>query len=130
LYLDELLAALWERGREPRLLVVVSVHGAEDDYGPRKAWRVLSRAPAQRGTFDRAPAGVLMALGEGIRSEPRVGTAQLVDLVPTLLYGLGFPVARDLDGAVLTEAFDTGFLARQPLTFLPSYETFAAPEEE
>ncbi len=129
MYLDELLAALWERSREPRLLVVVSVHGAEDDYGYRKAWRVLSRGPALRGYFDRAPDGVLMALGEGIRSEPRVGTAELVNLVPTLLYGLGFPIARDLDGAVLTEAFDTSFLARQPLTFLPSYETFSAPAE-
>lgn len=129
MYLDEFLAGLWERSRDPRLLVVVSVHGTEDDYGLRKAWRILSRAPAHRGYFNRAPAGVLMALGEGIRAEPRLGTAELVDLVPTLLYGLGFPVARDLDGAVLTEAFDTSFLGRQPLTFLPSYETFAVSEE-
>lgn len=129
-YLDELLAGLWERSREPRLLVLVSVHGTEDDFGLRKAWRILSRSPALRGYFNRAPAGVLMALGEGIRYEPRLGTAELVDLVPTLLYSLGFPIARDLDGAVLTEAFDTSFLARQPLTFLPSYETFAVSEDE
>ncbi|MCP4660535.1 MAG: hypothetical protein GY856_34480, partial [bacterium] len=72
--------------------------------------------------------GLLMFLGEGIRGGTTVRPPELVDLVPTLLYGLGFPIARDFDGAVLTATFDTGFLARQPLTFLPSYETFAAPE--
>jgi hypothetical protein len=42
-----------------------------------------------------------------------------------VLYGLGFPIARDLDGGVLTTAFESPFLARQPLTFVPSYETLA-----
>ena len=51
-----------------------------------------------------------------------------MDLAPTLLYGLGFPVARDLDGQVLTAAFDKGFLARHPLTFFPSYEGLAKTE--
>jgi len=43
--------------------------------------------------------------------------------VPTLLYALGLPSARDFDGRVLTEAFTPAFLARRPLTFVPSYET-------
>ncbi|MEM8997374.1 MAG: hypothetical protein AAGF23_21500, partial [Acidobacteriota bacterium] len=55
--------------------------------------------------------------------------AQLVDLVPTLLYGLGFPVARDLDGLVLTGLFDTTFVARRPLSFVPSYETLTPPQK-
>ena len=33
------------------------------------------------------------------------------------------PVARDLDGQVLTAAFDRAYLANQPLTFFPSYES-------
>ena len=41
----------------------------------------------------------------------------------TLLYSVGLPIARDLDGRVLTAAFESAFLARQPLTFVPSYET-------
>ena len=68
-----------------------------------------------------------MLLGEGIQTDAMFRPADLVDLVPTLLYGLGFPIARDLDGAVLTSAFETGFLARQQLTFLPSYEALADP---
>jgi hypothetical protein len=34
-------------------------------------------------------------------------------------------VAQDLDGQVLRAAFDKGFLARNPLTILPSYEGLA-----
>ena len=38
-------------------------------------------------------------------------------------------VGTDLDGAILTTAFETGFLARHPLTFLPSYEALAETPE-
>ena len=124
--LDEFLARLWERTPEPRLLAVVSVHGVEDAHGWREAWRVLRRRPALRGYFDRGPDGVLLFLGEGIRAGQLVQPAEIVDVVPTLLYGLGLPLARDHGGAVLTSAFDTAFLARRPLTFLPSYETFTS----
>jgi hypothetical protein len=61
--------------------------------------------------------------GEGVREGSLLTGAQLVDVAPTLLYGLGVPVARDLEGSVLTAAFGRGCLARHPLTFLPSYET-------
>ena len=48
-----------------------------------------------------------------------------MDLAPTLLYGLGFPVARDPDGRVLTAAFQKKFLEEHPVTFFPSYEGIA-----
>lgn len=126
-HLDEILAQLWELGRAPRWLVVVSTHGTEGSRGWHEIWRRLFRRPALEGFTHRGPDGVLLFLGEGFQPGAMRRSADLVDLVPTLLYGLGFPIARDLDGAVLTDAFDTGFLARQPLTFVPSYETFARP---
>jgi arylsulfatase A-like enzyme len=55
--------------------------------------------------------------------------ADLVDVVPTLVYGLGLPIARDLDGQVLTAAFRRSFLAGHPLTFLPSYETLEEADD-
>ena len=125
-YLDDLLAQLWERGGEPRMLVVVSTHGAAGPQGWRRARRLMLRQGAVEG--DLGSDGVLMFLGEGVRPGS-MGPAELVDLVPTLLYGLGFPIARDLDGAVLTTAFETSFLARRPLTFLPSYEALAERTE-
>ena len=59
-----------------------------------------------------------------------LGQARIVDVVPTLLYALGLPVAGDMDGRVLTGAFAPDFLATHPLSFLPSYEALtpaAAP---
>lgn len=123
--LDNFLARLWELGDDPKLLVVVSAHGAEGPRGWREARRMLLREPAVGGYLDQGSDGVMMFLGEGIQTDVMFRPADLVDLVPTLLYGLGFPIARDLDGAVLTSAFETGFLARQQLTFLPSYEALA-----
>ncbi len=124
--LDEFLAALWarEEGRGPRLLVVVSQAGAEGRNDP---WGWLRgdgpRGPEIGGSLEGASDGVLALYGEGIRPGALLTGARLVDLAPTVLYALGVPVARDLDGQVLTAAFDRGFLANHPLTFFPSYES-------
>ena len=72
---------------------------------------------------------MLLLSGRGIQPGAFVSPAELTDVLPTLLYSLGLPIARDLDGGVLTAAFASGFLARQPLTFVPSYETLAAAEQ-
>jgi hypothetical protein len=124
--LDEFLAALWarEEGRGPRVLVIVSQAGAEGRSDP---WSLLRgdgpRAREIGGSLEGASDGVLALDGEGIRPGALLTGARLVDLAPTVLYALGMPVARDLDGQVLTAAFDRGFLADHPLTFFPSYES-------
>ena len=72
---------------------------------------------------------MLLLTGRGIEAGTFLNAAELVDVLPTLLYALGLPIARDLDGRVLTGAFSSGFLARQPLTFVPSYETLDEASE-
>ena len=121
--LDAALARLWGRQSGPRLLVVVSASGVSGQQG----WRRLWGGAALQGRFDGAQDGALLLYGEGIRPGALLTGARLVDLAPTLLYGLGFPVARDLDGKVITAAFDKGFLARHPLNVLPSYEALELP---
>ncbi|NJL26382.1 MAG: hypothetical protein HC897_00205 [Thermoanaerobaculia bacterium] len=124
-HLDEFLAGLWQRRLGPRLMIVTAARGTEGQRGYRELRRLVTRQPALRGSFEGAPAGVLMFLGDGIAADAKFYRADLVDLAPTILYCLGFPVADDFDGKLLTEALDTGFLARQPLTFIPSYESLA-----
>jgi hypothetical protein len=46
-------------------------------------------------------------------------------VAPTLLYLMGLPVARDMEGRVLTEILDPDFARQNPLTFIPSYESLA-----
>jgi predicted AlkP superfamily phosphohydrolase/phosphomutase len=121
--LDSFLAEVWRREPDPKILVVVSPYGAR----PRtSAWQKLTQRTVIEGSSAGSPDGILLFYGEGIRAGELITGARLVDLAPTLLYALGFPVARDLDGQVLTAAFDQDFLANHPLTFYPSYEALAA----
>ncbi|MFY9819748.1 MAG: alkaline phosphatase family protein [Thermoanaerobaculia bacterium] len=124
--LDAFLGEVWARGEgRPRLLAVVSAYGASPRGGWPRLWQGVAPEAALGGSFTDAPDGVLLLYGEGVQPGALVTGAQLEDLAPTLLYGLGFPVARDFDGQVLTPVFEKGFLARHPLTFLSSYEGMA-----
>ncbi len=48
--------------------------------------------------------GLLVAHGTGVQPGTVHG-AEIVDLAPTILYAMGIPVPRDMDGKVLTELF-------------------------
>ncbi len=130
-HLDEFLANLWQGISRPRILAVVSAHGYEAPQGWRRLWSLVSGRRLE-GFSASAPAGVLLLAGDGIRPATFLDDAELADVAPTLLYALGFPIARDLDGQVITAAFESSFLARHPLTFVPSYEALApqAPEPQ
>ena len=54
---------------------------------------------------DHTPEGILLMKGRGIRPGVRLEGAQIVDIVPTVLHGMGLPIPEDLDGRVLQEAF-------------------------
>ncbi len=120
-WLDGWLANLWAAQPAPKILAVVSPHGFEAPAG----WRRLLGVSSARheGQLAGPPDGLLLLLGEGIQPGRLLTDPSLPDVVPTLLYALGLPSARDFDGRVLTEAFTASFLSRQPLTFVPSYET-------
>lgn len=124
--LDGELAELWAALPEPRLLVVVSPYGVRAASGIGRILLDLAGRPRLGGGTGGAPDGVWLARGEGIRLGVQVPAAELADVVPTLLYALGLPIARDLDGKVLAAAFEPALLQRRSLGFLPSYEG-AAP---
>lgn len=59
--------------------------------------------------------GVLIARGPGVRQGERVEGARIVDLAPTILYTLGVPVPRQMDGRVLADLFEPGHVAARPV---------------
>jgi len=125
--LDGFLARLWAAKEENMWLVVVSVSGVEEANGWQSLSRLMTGKKNIEGNLEGGADGLFLFLGQGFSHGAFVRKAELVDLVPTLLYGLGFPIARDLDGNILTEVFETSFIAGQPLSFVPSYEVFAGP---
>lgn len=122
--LDRFLGELWQSGRFD-LLAVVSAYGVEGPRGWQRIRGQFSSEQQVQGRTDRGPDGLLLLLGEGVRQGSRLPEARIEDVVPSLLYAAGFPVARDLDGEVLVGAFDSRFLAANPIQFLPSYEVLA-----
>lgn len=124
-HLDRSLQRLVGRARESTIVAIVSAYGFEAQGGWGRLLGKVLEENSWRGTARRAPDGLFLLSGRGIQPGAFPNPSELTDVLPTLLYSLGLPIARDLEGSVLTTAFTSGFLARQPLTFVPSYETLA-----
>jgi predicted AlkP superfamily phosphohydrolase/phosphomutase len=57
------------------------------------------------------PNGIALLAGSGIRPGVQLEEANIVDLVPTILYSMGMAIPSDMDGRVLTEAFEPEYLS-------------------
>jgi hypothetical protein len=120
-YVDMLIGELLAGLGEKDLLAVVSGFGMEPlTLGKRLLERLVGN-PRFSGTHERAPDGFLVAYGTAV--EPgRLARGSVVDVAPTLLYFLGLPVARDMDGFARTDLFRRAFTAERTITFIPSYD--------
>jgi hypothetical protein len=102
------------------LLLVISGFGMEPlSFGKRVLERVAGD-PELSGSHEGAPDGFLMASGHGV-AKGNLPRASVVDVAPTVLYFLGLPVARDMDGYARTDIFSPSFTEQRPITFIPSY---------
>lgn len=70
--------------------------------------------------------GILVVRGPEMRSGQAIQGANIIDLAPTILYAMGCPIPRDMDGRVLTEAFRPEFLEAHPISYV---EATTAEEE-
>ncbi len=117
--LDTLLGDLSRRFPAAHLYVVSSSgpnprHIAADPLDFLELWLELD----DPGSSD----GFLLIRGQGVAHQENPPTSQVVDFVPTLLFGSGLPVARDMDGRVITEAFQDSVLRSTTFSLIPSYE--------
>jgi hypothetical protein len=121
-YIDSLVGDIASTLRDGDLLVVVSAFGMEPlTVGKRMLERVAGDKRFS-GTHERAPDGFVMAFGTPV-SAGRLPRGAVVDIVPTLLYFLGLPVARDMDGSPRGDVFTAAFNAPRTITVIPSYES-------
>ena len=107
------------------VLVVVSGHG----LSPTPLWRrlvgTLTGTRVGAASRNGAPDGILLVVGSGITPGAMMANASVLDVAPTILYLMGLPVARDMEGRVLTEMLEPAFARDNPVTFIPSYESLA-----
>ena len=103
------------------VLLVVSGFGMEPVTLGKRVLARLLQDDVVSGSHEHAPDGFLLAYGTGIAPGYH-SRGSIVDVAPTVLYFLGLPVGRDMDGYVRTDLFRPTFLAERPVTYIPSYE--------
>ena len=101
------------------LLLVVSGFGMQPPSTPKYLLGRLLGDPMS-GTHERAPDGFLLAYGDAVQRGRRPRGA-IVDLTPTVLYFLGLPVGRDMDGYARADLFRSEFTAGRPVAFIPTH---------
>ena len=101
------------------LLLVVSGFGMEQESLTK---RVLSRVfPVQDGTHERAPDGFLIAYGTNV-AQGQMPRGAIVDVAPTILYYLGLPVGRDMDGSARNDLFLRSYAQEHSITYVATHE--------
>jgi predicted AlkP superfamily phosphohydrolase/phosphomutase len=115
-WIDKVLGEFMNLVDDRTLLVVAS------DHGFRGPWHTDDGA-LLLGVDMHSPYGIVGFMGKDVRRGGHIPDADVLDITPTILYALGLPVARDMDGSVITDAFEMGFLKTNPVQFIPTYET-------
>ena len=119
-FLDSVIGRVLETLGPDDLLLVVSTFGMEPLSPGKRVLEQFVGDPRISGSHERAPDGFLLAYGSAV-APGRPARASLVDLAPTILYYLGLPVGRDMDGYARTDLFRAGFTASRPVAFIPTY---------
>jgi predicted AlkP superfamily pyrophosphatase or phosphodiesterase len=121
---DQILGKYLASLKEVDLLVVYSSHGIE----PLPLWRrfvewVLGNIDLS-AYHENAPDGTIFFYGNSVARGKSIEGIRLVDLAPTLLYYVGLPVGKDMDGIVRSSPFLRNFTAENPIFYISSYEDF------
>ncbi len=104
------------------LLLVVSGFG-QDAVSPLHmiANRIL-RLDDDTGTHEDAPDGFMLAFGPNVAPGNNYHRGAIVDIAPTVLYYMGVPIGRDMDGFARTDIFQRTFTLGRPTTFIGTHE--------
>ncbi len=115
---DFQVGQILERFGQDRLVMVLSDHGAGAAVGKNK---VVTKEYMHLSGSHRKN-GMVILNGPGVQPGTKLEGASIYDVTPTLLAYLGLPLAEDMNGRVLGEAFTA---CKNGCTFehIASYET-------
>jgi arylsulfatase A-like enzyme len=61
---------------------------------------------------------MLIMKGPNVRQGSELNNAVIHDIAPTILHAMNLPVPSDMDGRVLEEVFNDGYMAASPIKTL------------
>jgi len=116
-YMDRVVGRILEMADDETTVVVVSDHGfimGEDGLG------------YNHFNMPTLPHGVIFLKGPDFKAGYKIKSAHVYDVLPTILHLLGHPVAEDMDGKVIAEAFKDDFMKGRSVKTIKTYEDGAA----
>ena len=119
--IDDDIGYVIDRQAPGDLLLVVSGFGMDR---VSMAKRILARLLGQAdltGSHESAPDGFLIAHGSQVE-HAELPRGAIVDLAPTVLYYLGLPVGRDMDGFARSDLLVRAFRREHPVTYISTHE--------
>lgn len=126
-YTDTILGGLMATADDDTVVAICSDHG----------FRSGSNRPPSDPRIERGGAadwhrrfGVLVLAGPGIRKGVTLSDASILDITPTLLALMGLPVAKDMTGKVVAEAFEGVPAPAEIATYESAPSAGAAPASE
>ncbi len=122
---DETIGRLLEAAGPDTTTVIVSDHGFRN--GDDRPANVPPYTTGQPAEWHR-PWGIVLIHGPGVRAVD-LPPASIYDVMPTLLYVAGLPLADDMTGRLIFDAFEPSVLAAAPPRHIRSYELVGHPLE-
>lgn len=75
---------------------------------------------------DHSLYGIFLITGPFIKKSTNIKGHKIQDIAPTIMYLMGLPIPEDMDGKVLKDVLDVGYLEKHPLR----YEKMLATEKQ
>ncbi len=111
---DQMLGTLLEKAGPDTTVMLVSDHGFHPDHLRPKGIPEIPAGPA----IEHRDFGILVMSGPGIKRDELLHGPCVLDITPTVLALYGLPVGADMDGKVLSGAFEEP----PPAGVIPSWE--------
>lgn len=90
------------------------------DHGMRAASQFKPKCSMDSGVHDIN--GIIIISGRNIKANHIIKNASVLDITPTILFLLGLPVGKDMDGEVLTEAIAPLCRFLHPIKYVETYD--------
>lgn len=115
-YIDKAIGRIITQ-KENYTIIIASDHGMEAQ--PQLLTGSYMSIPS--GNHNLKQPGILLIRGPSIKRALELKEISILDLAPTILALAGLPVARDMDGRIISKAFDSKYLSAMELKFIESY---------
>jgi predicted AlkP superfamily phosphohydrolase/phosphomutase len=116
-WVDQAIGKILQNVDDQTTVVICSDHG----MGPFQGLTLKKHDLPLSGRHGKD--GIIILWGAKIRKGIQIKPHNLLDVLPTILYLTGLPIADDMDGRLLTDAIDPDELQLHPPGTIATYET-------